>query len=192
MTLYSSLASKSSLVDTGHFYPRSEKELLQSPASYFKDKSELWAQSSHLCLLLGLFPENRHNCCCYRLTTSAGVCCSVLLPGSLSQWSSSSLSRSSSPVLVMPPKKERHPQLTGCVLPSSVKFKVWLWKRNTNHDGVSIQNHCSIISSSKTFSNVPWSLWKALFNPRKLYWAVHCKEIKIPIHVLANVCEISK
>ena len=54
-----------------------------------------------------------------------------------------------------PPKKERHPQLTGCVLPSSVKFKVWLWKRNTNHDGVSTQNHCSIISSSKTFSNVP-------------------------------------
>ena len=54
-----------------------------------------------------------------------------------------------------PPKKERHPQLTGCVLPSYVKFKFWLWKRNTNHDGVSIQNHCSIISFSKTFSNVP-------------------------------------
>ena len=54
-----------------------------------------------------------------------------------------------------PPKKERHPQLTGCVLPSSVKFKVWLWKRNTDHDGVPIQNHCSFFSSSKTFSNVP-------------------------------------
>ena len=65
-------------LQTQNTYPRSEKQLLQSPAPYFKDKSGLWAQSSHLCLLLCLFPENRNNCCCQRLKTSAGICCSVV------------------------------------------------------------------------------------------------------------------
>ena len=111
----------------------------------------------------------------------------MLLPGSLSQWSSSSLSRSSCPVLVTSHKEGEtsptHRVLTNIL----VKFKVWLWKRNINHNNVSIQNLCSIISSSKKFSDALWSLWKTLFNPRKLYWALYCKEMKIPIHVLANV-----
>ena len=142
-------------LQTQNTYPRSEKQLLQSPASYFKDKPGLWAQSSHLCLLLGLFPENRSNCCCQRLTTSAGVRCSLCCQDLSAN--DQAVPCLDFPALFQscPPKKERHPQLTGCVLPSSVKFKVWLWKRNTNHSCVSIQNHCSIISSSKTFSSVP-------------------------------------
>ena len=136
-------------------YPRSEKQLLQSPASYFKDKPGLWAQSSHLCLLLGLFPENRSNCCCQRLTTSAGVHCSVLSPGSVSQRSSSSLFRFSCPVLIMSPKEGEMFPTHRVLTDIFVKFKVWLWQRNTRHNGVSIQNLCPIISSSKKFSDAP-------------------------------------
>ena len=168
MTLYGSLDSKSSLVDIEH---------LPKVRNSYSNHQPHTSRTNQDCGL------RAHTCVCsqacfQRTETTAAV--RDLQPVQVSVavcfCQDPSANDQAVPCLGLPAlfqshsaKKARHPQLTGCRLLSLVKFKVWLWKRNTNHNGVSIQNLCSIISSSKKFSDALRSLWKTLFNPRKLY-----------------------
>ena len=191
MTLYGPLASKSTLVDTEHL-PKVRKTVTPITSLIFQGQTRTVGSELTLVSAPGLVSREQKQLLLLETTASAGVHCSVLSPGSVSQWSSSSLSRSFCPVLVTSCKEGETFPTHRVLTDIFVKFKVWLWQRNTRHNGVSIQNLCPIISSSKKFSDAPWSLWKMLFNSRMLYWALYCKEMKIPIHVLVNICEISK
>ena len=154
MTLYGSLASKSSLVDTEHL-PKVRKTV--TPITSLTLQGQTRIVGSELTLVSAprlvsreqkqLLLVETYNQCRYLLQC---VVARISQP-MIKQFPVQVFLLCFSHILQ---RRRDIPNSQGvCCHP--LKFKVWLWKRNTDHDGVSIQNHCSIISFSKTFSNVP-------------------------------------
>ena len=84
MTLYGSLASKSTLVDTEHL-PKVRKTVTPITSLIFQGKTRIVGSELTLVSAPRLVSREQKQLLLVETYTQCRICCSVLLPGSLSQ-----------------------------------------------------------------------------------------------------------